>query len=289
MREPSGSLRSGHKPSEAFWSCATRTWTVLDASRSLHPQRSKICIGLASIGKRDQTAEARMGPTRRVSGVHRYLAAFEILRSGGFVYPCACSRQVVLRALQAPHDEEDEPVYPGTCRPVSGQRTPDFARALPAVTVQGPSASALRDLRGLRVNWRFRVPDGEVVTFADCHYGPQRFVAGKDFGDFVVWRHDDVSSYQLAVVVDDAAMKITEVVRGEDLLRSTARQLLLYRALGLEPPRFCHCPLLTDSSGCRLAKRHDSLSLRTLRNQGQRPEELRSNWQDTDFVCSRLN
>jgi glutamyl/glutaminyl-tRNA synthetase len=98
------------------------------------------------------------------------------------------------------------------------------------------------------------------------------------FGDFVVWRHDDAPSYQLAVVVDDAAMRITEVVRGEDLLRSTARQLLLYRALGLAAPQFYHCPLVTDESGARLAKRHDSLSLRKLRAEGVEPEELREGW-----------
>jgi glutamyl-tRNA synthetase len=125
------------------------------------------------------------------------------------------------------------------------------------------------------VNWRFRVPDGEAISFADGRYGPQQFVAGKDFGDFVVWRHDDTPAYQLAVAVDDAAMQITEVVRGEDLLRSTARQLLMYQALGFAAPAFYHCPLVTDESGARLAKRHDALSLRTLREQGQKPEVLR--------------
>jgi glutamyl-tRNA synthetase len=112
----------------------------------------------------------------------------------------------------------------------------------------------------------------------DGHYGPQRFVAGRDFGDFVVWRHDDIPAYQLAVVVDDAAMRITEVVRGEDLLKSTARQLLLYRALKLTPPQFYHCPLVTDASGARLAKRHDALSLRTLRSRGEHPAALRRSW-----------
>jgi glutamyl-tRNA synthetase len=126
-----------------------------------------------------------------------------------------------------------------------------------------------------RTNWRFRVPDGEDISFTDGRSGPHHFVAGKDFGDFIVWRHDDIPSYQLAVVVDDAAMKISEVVRGEDLLRSTARQLLLYRALRLTPPLFYHCPLVTDADGVRLAKRHDALSLRALRSQGARPEDLR--------------
>ena len=100
-------------------------------------------------------------------------------------------------------------------------------------------------------------------------------MAGKDFGDFVVWRHDDVPAYQLACVVDDAAMGITEVVRGADLLMSTARQILLYRALGLTPPAFYHCALMLDEKGKRLAKRHDALSLRTLRERGETPESLR--------------
>jgi glutamyl/glutaminyl-tRNA synthetase len=126
------------------------------------------------------------------------------------------------------------------------------------------------------VNWRFRVPDGESVSFQDQRLGSQSFVAGKDFGDFVVWRHDGVPSYQLAVVVDDAAMQITEVVRGCDLLLSTARQLLIYRALQLRTPDFYHCPLLTDARGLRLAKRDDALSLRVVRSQGTLPEQIRS-------------
>ncbi|HMJ91616.1 MAG TPA: glutamate--tRNA ligase family protein, partial [Candidatus Acidoferrum sp.] len=128
-------------------------------------------------------------------------------------------------------------------------------------------------------HWRFRVPDGETISFTDKYFGPQSFVAGRDFGEFVVWRNDDVPAYQLAVVVDDAAMQITEVVRGADLLVSTARQLLLYRALGIEPPQFFHCPLMLDEKGERLAKRHDALSLRALRAAGKTPEEIRASWQ----------
>src|SRR5439155_4032290 len=124
-------------------------------------------------------------------------------------------------------------------------------------------------------SWRFRVPDGETISFLDGHYGPHDMIAGKDFGDFVVWRHDDLPSYQLAVVVDDAAMQITEVVRGEDLLKSTVRQILLYRALGFELPAFYHCSLVKDAAGVRLAKRHDALSLRALRQKGACPEDLR--------------
>jgi glutamyl-tRNA synthetase len=135
----------------------------------------------------------------------------------------------------------------------------------------------------MRINWRFRVPDGETISFVDGGFGPQAFVAGKDFGDFVVWRHDGVPAYQLAVVADDAAMQITEIVRGADLLVSTARQLLLYRALGWPPPAFCHCPLMSDESGSRLAKRHDALSLRRLREQGATPEKLRESWSATSY------
>jgi glutamyl-tRNA synthetase len=126
------------------------------------------------------------------------------------------------------------------------------------------------------LNWRFRVPDGEVVVFEDGHFGAQQFVAGRDFGDFLVWRRDDVPSYQLACVADDAAMRITEVVRGADLLKSTARQILLYRALGVEEPLWYHCALVTDEKGERLAKRNDALSIRALREQGRLPGEIRS-------------
>ncbi len=188
-----------------------------------------------------------------------YLATFAKLKAGGFVYPCTCSRKDVERAITAPHAADDEPIYPGTCR----NKTIDAANTA-------------------QVNWRFRVPDGETIRFQDGNLDHQKFVAGRDFGDFIIWRHDQIPSYQLAVVVDDAAMQITEVVRGEDLLISTARQLLLYRALGLKAPSFYHCALMTDDHGVRLAKRHDALSLRSLREQGLTPEGIRKSW---DFLA----
>jgi glutamyl-tRNA synthetase len=120
------------------------------------------------------------------------------------------------------------------------------------------------------------VRDGEAVEFLDLNLGPQRFVAGEDFGDFVVWRRDGVPSYQLACVADDAAMGITEVVRGADLLKSTARQILLFRALGLKIPQWFHCRLVVDHNGRRLAKRHDALSLRALRQRGLTPMKILS-------------
>jgi len=188
-----------------------------------------------------------------------YRAALEKLRAGNFIYPCTCSRKDIQQAVTAPHAEGDEPIYPGTCR-----------TKFPSANSQLPSA---------KFNWRFRVPDGETVSFTDGNCGEQKFVAGKDFGDFIVWRHDDVPAYQLACVADDAAMQITEVVRGADLLVSTARQILIYRALGLPPPKFFHCALMLDEKGERLAKRHAALSLRKLRELGETPESLRQKWQ----------
>lgn len=193
-----------------------------------------------------------------------YFRTWKVLLNREFLYPCTCSRKELARIAQAPHEGgamrwegEEGPMYPGTCRPAAG-----------AVHVaKGISAPA-------GVNWRFRVPDGEVIEFEDASLGPQRFVAGEDFGDFPVWRRDDVPAYQLAVVADDIDMQITEVVRGADLLLSTARQILIYRALEQEPPQWFHCPLVRDEHGQRLAKRHDALSVRALREQGRTPEEV---------------
>lgn len=190
-----------------------------------------------------------------------YRAALARLHATGFIYPCHHSRRDVLAAASAPHDgdENDEPFYPPEFRPTAGSPLPPLTD--PVI-----------------VNWRFRVPDAEALTFTDGQAGTQRAVAGRDFGDFLVWRKDDAPSYQLACVVDDAALGITEVVRGADLLKSTYRQLLLYRALGLTSPAFYHCPLVTDDHGVRLAKRHDALALRTLRQQGRTPEDIRTGW-----------
>jgi glutamyl-tRNA synthetase len=208
------------------------------------------------------------GPYSQSERAPLYRAALEKLRQGGWIYPCLCSHHDVLRALQAPHAGEEEPVYPGTCRPGTG----------PAMESSRLQIGAPNGVVAKGANWRFRVPDGERISFTDGFFGSQQFEAGRDFGDFVVWRRDDVPAYQLSVVVDDAAMKITEVVRGADLLLSTARQLLLYRALEVAPPAFYHCPLVRDDSGARLAKRHDALSLRSLRAKGMTPQKLRESW-----------
>jgi glutamyl-tRNA synthetase len=184
-----------------------------------------------------------------------YRSALDQLRAGGFVFPCTCSRKDILSAVAAPHAEDNEPLYPGTCR---GRKEAEVA--------------------GKKFSWRFRVPDGEAIVFDDLNLGNQTFTAGRDFGDFVVWRPDDVPAYQLACTVDDSRMRITEVVRGADLLASTARQILIYRALGWQAPQFFHCELMRDEQGRRLAKRHDSLSLRQFRAQNATPETLRKHW-----------
>ncbi len=183
-----------------------------------------------------------------------YLAAWRTLVESGAVYACTCSRKDLATSATAPHEGDDEPIYPGTCREKKLGRIPETPAGL---------------------NWRFRVPDGERIAFVDGRIGECSYVAGSDFGDFVVWRRDDVPAYQLAVVVDDAAMKITEVVRGEDLLRSTARQILLQRALRYPQPKYFHCELMRDEKGQRLAKRSDALSLRALRESGRKPAEMR--------------
>jgi glutamyl/glutaminyl-tRNA synthetase len=178
----------------------------------------------------------------------------------GFIYPCTCSRKDLAQSASAPNDFDDEPIYPGECR----------ART---------DANIFENPAG--VNWRFRVPDGEEIAFVDNHLCRESYVAGRDFGDFVIWRRDDVPAYQLAVIADDHAMRITEVVRGADLLKSTARQMLLYRALEFVRPEFYHCDLVRDEVGNRLAKRHDALSIRALRESGLTPSR-------SMFPCSTI-
>ncbi len=195
------------------------------------------------------------GPYDQSARLALHREAFEKLRDRGFIYPCTCSRKDLQNSATAPHAADEELIYPGTCRGKS---------------IQGDEAAPH--------SWRFRVPDGEAVSFEDGHFGKRSYVAGKDFGDFVVWRQDGIPSYQLATAVDDHGMRITEVVRGADLLLSTARQLLLYRALELTPPVFFHCPLMTDENGQRLSKRSDSLSLRALLQSGMTPEQIRKKW-----------
>lgn len=165
-----------------------------------------------------------------------YRQIWNKLAATGDIYPSPHSRKDVNEALSAPHPQGNEPVFPIKLRPAK----------IKPVSKQDPGP----------INWRFKVPDGKVITFHDGRCGLQKRIAGEDFGDFLVWRKDGFPSYELAVVADDHAMQITEVVRGEDLLTSTARQILLYRALGWDAPNWYHCPLICDEKGNRLAKRN---------------------------------
>lgn len=182
-----------------------------------------------------------------------YAAALERLAAGGWLYPCYCSRAELQAIASAPHGlAEEGPRYPGTCRSLT------------------PEQASERTARGKVPSLRFAMPDAPV-WFADGLAGPQRPEPG---GDFVVRRADGIIGYQLAVVVDDAAMGITDVLRGWDLLDSTPRQICLYEALGLPAPRFAHVPLLYGPDGQRLSKRHGSVTLAGMRESGARPERV---------------
>ena len=277
---PTGLLHIGHV--RTFRVAAQRAkehqGTLVLRNEDLDPQRSRPEFARAMIEDlrwlgidwtEGPDVGGPYGPYSQSERREHYLAAWRRLRDGGFIYPCTCSRKDLAQSASAPNEGDDEPIYPGHCR----GRTDAASFIKPA-----------------GVNWRFRVPYGgircgaailtrpgeqsEAVTFIDSNLGPQSYIPGCDFGDFLVWRRDDVPAYQLAVVVDDAAMQITEVVRGADLLKSTARQLLLIRTLEYPAPAYFHCDLVRDATGGRLAKRHDSLSIRHLRESGHTPGQV---------------
>jgi glutamyl/glutaminyl-tRNA synthetase len=257
-------LHVGH--ARTFWIAAQRAserrGALILRNEDLDPQRSRAEFARAMIEdlrwlgirwSEGPDCGGAFGPYAQSERRPHYLEAWRRLRDLGAIYPCTCSRKDLAQAAGAPNDLDDEPIYPGRCRGRSD-----------AAQFDSPAG----------VNWRFRVPEGSAISFTDLNLGEQRYIAGHDFGDFLVWRRDDVPAYQLAVVVDDAAMQISEVVRGADLLKSTARQLLLIRALGLATAAYFHCELVRDESGARLAKRHDALSIRCLRERGMSAESV---------------
>jgi glutamyl-tRNA synthetase len=257
---PTGHLHLGH--ARTFWVAAERARAAGGRLRLRNDDLDALRFRLDFVA--DMIEDLRwLGFTwvepviTQSSRAARYRAALEALHAARLIFPCTRTRRDVLEAVGAPHEggADDEPVYPPQFRPPADAPLPPL----------GDTVS---------VNWRFRVPNGETLSFDDGRYGPQRAVAGRDFGDFLVWRKDDVPSYQLSCAVDDAELGITEVVRGADLIRSTFRQLLLIRALGHAAPAYYHAPLMLDDRGERLAKRHDALSLRTLRAQGVTPREI---------------
>ncbi len=195
-----------------------------------------------------------------------YRSIFERLRSKGLIYPCVCSRAEIAASQSAPHEGECEPRYPGTCRGRFGN-----AKEAEAFAGRAPA-------------WRLKVPD-EGLVFEDLLYGPQCINVQAGVGDFVVFKSPEQPAYQLAVVADDIAMGITEVVRGDDLIPSTARQLLLYRYLEAPPPVYGHAPLVVGPDGRRLAKRHGDSRIASLREAGVSPNQIigtLANWSGID-------
>lgn len=257
---PTGYLHLGH--ARTFWIAAERAraagGTLLLRNDDLDALRFRLDFVDAMIADLRWLGFGWEEPMiSQSTRMDRYRTALERLHAARLIFPCTRSRRDVIEAAGAPHEggADDEPVYPQEFRPPVDAPLPPLH--------EGPA-----------VNWRFRVPDGAEIAFHDRHFGPQRAVAGQHFGDFLVWRKDGVPSYQLSCAVDDAELGITEVVRGADLIKSTFRQILLIRALGHAAPDYYHAPLMLDEHGERLAKRHDALALRTLRERGVTPETI---------------
>jgi len=224
----------------------------LDPARSRPELALQILEDLAWLGLDWDEGPDLGGPhppyTQSERGVF-YDEAFAGLRAAGLLYPCFCSRKDIAAAASAPQAPGDELRYPGTCRDLD------------------PEMAEQRVERGERHAWRFRVAEDARPRFRDLSHGSY----GRDrapSGDFVVRRSDGVTAYQLAVVLDDDAMGIDEVVRGDDLLHSTPRQILLCEALRLKVPVYGHVPLLLGTDGARLSKRHAGITLRELREGG---------------------
>lgn len=193
------------------------------------------------------------GPYVQTQRIDQYRAALAHLKAAEAVYPCTCTRSDIEAAASAPHVGQEGPVYPGTC---ASRRAAD--------------ADQLSDRP---FAWRFRTLD-EKVRLDDLVQGKVAFDMARELGDFVVYKSDGTPSYQLAVVVDDHAMGVTEVLRGDDLLPSAARQLVLYRFFGWSPPQFAHVPLVTGTDGRRLAKRHGDTRIAWFRERGVRSERV---------------
>jgi len=253
---PSGLLHRGH--ARTFWvaaeRCRRQDGTLVFRMEDLDPRRSQDVFAeaaledLAWLGLNWQEGPDRGGPHppyRQSERAPLYRTVWRQLLEQGMIYPSPHSRREIEALATVREADDGQWLFPSQLRQPGGDAS-------------GPGQQ----------RWRFRVPDGTVIRLEDGIAGTVRYVAGEDFGDFAVWSPDGQASYELAVVVDDHAMAITEVVRGADLLKSTARQLLIYQALGWSPPWFAHCPLVLDAGGQRLSKTAGSEALRTLRKQG---------------------
>ena len=204
------------------------------------------------------------GPIYQSTRGEGYRQAIQVLLQRGLAYPCVCTRKEIDSAASAPHAEDGAVVYPGTCRD-------RFASAEEAAASAGRPPAI-----------RFRVPEGDI-TFSDTFHGEVTINPQRQLGDFTIAKADGTPAYQLAVVVDDAAAGVTQIVRGDDLLDSTPRQMLLYRALRLAEriPAYCHLPLVVGQDGRRLAKRHGDTRLSYYSQRGvarQRMLALLARW-----------
>lgn len=271
---PTGCLHLGNAWSFllAWLACRSAGGTLVLRMEDLDPERSRpafaaaIMEDLRWIGldwdEGPDRGKEENGDSYFQSARHAfYQAALRRLEEDGAIYPCYCTRRELRSLAGAPHPTRESPfgdggaIYPGTCRSLNREER----RA--------------REQEGRRACLRLRCPD-HPIAFQDAVYGPHSFSPAQWGGDFALQRSDGVIAYQLAVVVDDGHMGVTQVVRGADLLSSTPRQLLLFDLLGFPRPNYAHVPLICDAEGFRLAKRHAGLSLRNLREQGVPPENI---------------
>lgn len=257
---PTGALHLGNARTFLInWALARRGgWSVTLRIEDLDTPRTKVGADQQAIDDlRWLGMDWDDGPVHQLTDLEPYHAALRKLADAGLIYPCSATRKQITAALSAPHEGDDHEVrYPGINRPPEGSITP-FAPA-------DDGAFA----------WRLRVPDKPVV-YNDCFAGAQSVNVQQSVGDFVVCAKSGLPAYQLAVVVDDARQGITHVVRGDDLIRSTPRQLLLYRLLGLpDPPRYTHVPLVLGADGHRLAKRHGDTRVSQYRERGVPADRL---------------
>ncbi len=250
--------------------CALLSWLSARAENGsfllriedLDPDRSKreywglLEADLAFLGLDFDEGGSRGGPFAPYFQSERsayYESLFQKLDEKGLIYPCFCTR-AQLHAAQAPHGPQGDPVYSGVCRFLSPEEVRERER------FRAPAM-------------RLRVPEKKII-FHDGHYGEVAQNLSEECGDFILRRSDGVFAYQLAVAADDAAMEVTQVVRGRDLLLSTPRQLLLYELLDLPAPKFTHTPLLLSPQGRRLSKRDGDISLEALMKRGFTGEDI---------------
>ncbi len=227
----------------------------LDTSRCTEEKARILMDDLLWLGLDWDSGAAPDGPAGKFYQSRRseiYKSFFDKLSAQDLIYPCFCTR-AELHAASAPHASDGHFVYPGTCRVLTQQQRQN-------------------KLQRQKCAWRIKTPD-EAISFDDRHYGRQSLNLAREWGDFIVRRSDGIYAYQLAVTIDDALMGVTEIIRGRDLLSSTAPQMYLYSLLGFKPPQFGHLPLLTAADGRRLAKRDLDLDMGTLR-QNYSPEEI---------------